>query len=137
MHAIEVPLIKMTMVAALGFASFAIPMKRAHHHQHHVQNHLLVLHAPVLEHALYLTAWSNGNFEYPVDLDDTQPIHFAMRAHITDGCEWLGEETLTPDGEGRFAYTYTETILSCEPDANPALKTPRTGYVTIDYASTR
>src|SRR5258706_13808431 len=130
MQAVEVPVLKMTMVAALAFGTYAIPIKTAHHHHHGAKQHLLVLHAPVLEHTLYLTAWSNGDFIYPVDLDDKQPIHFAMRARITDGCTWLGEETLTPSGD-QFAYTYVETILSCQPDARPALKTPRTGYVPI------
>lgn len=130
MQAIEVPVLKATMVAALAFGAFAIP--HSTHHCKSAEQHLLVLHAPVRPHAIYLTAWSAGDFMYPVDADNLQPLHFAMKARITDGCEWLGEETLIPRGDHRYAYSYEETILSCEPGATPALKTPRTGYVTID-----
>jgi len=123
------------MVAALAFGAYMMPHKTHHHHHHHhhagVQDHLLVLHAPVKANSIYLTAWSNGSFEYPVDPNDLQPLHFAMRTHYEDNCDWLGEETLTPDGD-RYAYAYTETLLSCEPGATPTTKTPRTGYVTID-----
>jgi hypothetical protein len=129
MQAIEVPVLKATMVAALAFGTFAIPMFGPHHHRQ--PQHRLVLHAPVRAHAIYLTAWSAGDFMYPVDVDDLQPIRFAMKAYISDGCEWLGEETLIPDGD-RYAYSYDETILSCDPGATPAIKTPRTGFVTID-----
>jgi hypothetical protein len=132
MQAIEAPVLKTTMVAALALGAFAIPMRAAHHERGHVQQHMLVLHAPVLEHAIYLTAWSAGDFTYPLDVDHLQPLHFKMKAYISDGCHWLGEETLVPDGERRFAYTYEETILSCEPGSTPAIKTPRTGFVTID-----
>ena len=133
MQAIEVPFLKVTMVAALAMGTFAIPARAAfRHHHHHTQEHRLVLHAPVMEHALYLTAWSAGDFMYPVDPSDMQPIHFAMKAYISDGCHWLGEETLTPAGPNRFDYSYDETLLSCDPDANPAIKTPRTGYVTVE-----
>jgi hypothetical protein len=129
MQALEVPLLKTTMVAALALGAFAVPARR--HHHHHLQEHRLVLHAPVQQHAIYLTAWSAGDFMYPVDPNDLQPIHFAMKAFISDGCQWLGEEALTPRN-GRFEYVYNETILSCEPDATPAYKTPRTGFVTLD-----
>jgi hypothetical protein len=133
MQAVEIPFIKATMVAALAFGAYAMPARKHHHHHRgHAQDHLLVLHAPVLEHTLYLTAWSNGSFEYPVDVDDMQPLHFRMRAQVSDGCEWIGEETLTPTDDHRYAYTYEETMLSCEPDAKPATKTPRTGFVTLD-----
>ena len=132
MQAVEVPVLKVTLVAALAFGVFAIPARAAYRHHHHTHSHRLVLHAPVLEHAIYLTAWSAGDFMYPVDPNDMQPIHFAMKAYISDGCRWLGEETLTPAANHRFDYTYDETILSCEPGATPALKTPRTGYVTLD-----
>jgi hypothetical protein len=134
MQAVEVPVLKATMVAALAFGAYAMPARTHHHHHHrgHAQQHLLVLHAPVHEHYLYLTAWSNGSFMYPVDVDDMQPIHFAERAQVSDGCEWLAEETLTPTDDHRYAYSYVETILSCAPDATPAIKTPRTGFVTLD-----
>ena len=131
MQAIEAPLLKTTMVAALALGAFAIPHRTHEVPGSHVEQHLLVLHAPVLEHAIYLTAWSAGDFMYPLDRDHLQPLSFKMKAYISDGCQWLGEETLVPEGN-HFAYTYEETILSCEPGSTPAIKTPRTGYVTID-----
>ena len=134
MQAIEVPVLKATMVAALALGAYLVPHKTHHHHHHHhgsVQPHLLVLHAPVAANSIYLTAWANGSFEYPIDIHDLKPLHFAMRTHYDDGCDWLGEETLVPDGD-RYAYSYEETLLGCEPGSTPTNKTPRTGFVTID-----
>jgi hypothetical protein len=130
MHAIEAPLAKMTVAAAaLVLGAFAAPKPRIAHYD----THRLVLHAPVQPHALYLTHWSNGNvLELPLDVSHLQPMQFGIRAHISDGCEWLGIERLVPENEQRFFYSYDERILSCEPGATPALKTPRVGYVTIE-----
>jgi hypothetical protein len=89
----------------------------------------LVLHAPVAPNALYLTAWSDGDVYVTLHGDAPRAMTFQTRAYINDGCEWLATERLVPDGASRYAYAYSEQILSCEPGATPARKTPRTGYV--------
>jgi len=58
-------------------------------------------------------------------------LTFQTTAFINDGCEWLATERLVPTGSDRYAYSYDEEILSCQPDATPARKTPRTGYVLV------
>ena len=90
----------------------------------------LVLHAPKQCGALYLTAWENGDV-IVASQKVKQSITFQQRAFINDGCEWLATEKLTPMADGRMHYSYDEEILSCQPGSTPALKTPRTGYVTI------
>ena len=128
MQAIEVPVLKLAMVAAATLALGAL-MPAKHHH---ATTHRLVLHAPVREHAIYLSAWMNGDPEIPLDTNELRPIRFEMRAQVSDGCRWLGIETLVPTNAHRFAYSYQERILSCEPGSTPAYKTPRTGFVTIE-----
>ena len=109
-------------------SAFAAP--RLHHHDGVVQR--LSLHAPEEPHALYLTAWSDGDVYITLHDGKMKPLEFQTRAFINDGCEWLATETLVPDGTNRYAYSYDETILSCEPGATPARKTPRVGYVTVE-----
>ncbi len=116
----------MAAVAGVAMATlaFAVPAKR----QDVVQR--LVLHAPERPRALYLTAWNEGDVF--VTLRDGQPhaMTFKTRAFINDGCEWRATERLFPTSETHYTYTYEEEILSCDPGATPALKTPRVGYVT-------
>ena len=64
--------------------------------------------------------------------DSINPVTFKTRAQVYDGCRWLGVETLIPRDERSFDYDYSEYILSCEPGATPARKTPRKGLVTIE-----
>ena len=127
MQALEAPVLKLAVVAAGALVLGAFAPKT-----HHRETHRLVLHAPVREHAIYLSAWMDGDPEIAFDSNELQPIRFEMRAEVSDGCRWLGIETLTPTEGHKFAYTYDEQILSCEPDSTPAMKTPRTGFVTIE-----
>jgi hypothetical protein len=98
------------------------------HHKHH----RLVLHTYADPGAVYLTAWRNGDVAAPFEGDKLVPLTFNTVALVSDGCRWLGTETLEPIGKGRYAYRYQETILECVPDANPCIKTPRTGLVTVE-----
>jgi len=95
-----------------------------------VEMHRLVLDAPIEPHAIYLTAWEDGDVVMPLDTHDLHPITFTTQAMIA-GCRWQATETLDPIDSAHFAYSYDETILSCEPDATVWYKTPRTGIVTI------
>ena len=116
------------MVAVAGMAVAAAAfVGHQSHHEGTVQR--LVLHAPEQPHALYLTAWSDGDVYVTQRGGEPRPITFQTRAYINDGCEWQATERLVPTGDTRYAYSYSEEILSCEPGATPAIKTPRTGWV--------
>jgi len=130
LQALEAPVLKLAAVAGAALAVSAfIP-----HHSHHVRAktpHHLTLHAPVNPSATYWTVFENG----PVDLmlpDGTFQIE--VTGHYIDGCDWKGIETFTPIDEHRYAYAYDEQLLSCDPDGDPSrtIRTPRTGYVSID-----
>jgi hypothetical protein len=96
------------------------------------QGRRLVLHARSAPHALYLTAWRHGDVKMPYDGDELVPLTFTTRASVNDGCRWMATETLVPVGPARYAYRYDETLLECDADATPCIKTPRTGYVTVE-----
>ena len=89
------------------------------------------LHAEAQANAIYLTVFERGDLHLSLP-EHPEKLVFETRALISDGCEWLGIETLVPIDATRFAYDYSEEILSCEPGATPAIKTPRQGLVTID-----
>lgn len=91
----------------------------------------LELHAPKRCDAIYLTQWERGDVYVTLKDGAARPIEFTKRARVWDGCEWVGIETLTPDGPNRYHYRYDERVLSCEPGATPTNKTPRTGYVLV------
>ena len=126
LQAVEAPLLKMVAVAGMAFAAAAF-VGTNHHDEGTVQR--LVLHAPNNPHYLYLTAWSDGDVYVTTHGSEPRPITFHTRAYINDGCEWLATERLVPTGAHRYAYSYSEEMLACEPGAKPATKTPRTGWV--------
>jgi hypothetical protein len=126
-QALASPLFRSLAVGGLLLAlTVGLRAKQSHHKRH------LVLHAVDVPGDLYLTAWRNGNVTAPFDDDKLVPLTFNTLALVSDGCRWLGTETLVPIGKDRFAYRYDETILECLPDATPYLKTPRTGLVTVE-----
>jgi hypothetical protein len=92
----------------------------------------LMLHAGRQPHAIYITAWACGDVVANVREGALEPMRFTTRAWISDGCRWEGVETLVPIGPRTFAYDYRENILECAPDAVPAYKTPRKGFVTVE-----
>lgn len=94
--------------------------------------HHLALHAVAVPGELYLTAWRNGPVRVPFEGRELVPLTFHTVALVSDGCRWLGTETLVPISRHSYAYRYDETLLECEPGATPCLKTPRTGVVTIE-----
>ena len=126
LQAVEAPLLKMVAVAgmALGVTAFV-----AHESKDEGTVQRLVLHAPTNPNYLYLTAWSDGDVYVTLHRRGAHPLTFQTHAFINDGCEWLGTERLVPTGEDRYAYSYSEEILSCQPGAKPAIKTPRTVWV--------
>jgi hypothetical protein len=127
MLAVEAPVLK---VIALGGMTLA--MSAFLHHPSHRAHHRLSLHAAARADALYLTRFEAGDISITRDDSDLKPVTFTTRAFVNDGCEWLGIETLVPVDSKHYAYSYDEAILSCAPDANPCVKTPRTGVVVVD-----
>jgi hypothetical protein len=137
MLAVRAPVGKSILVAgaALAVAAFVHHPKPAHAPTHH----LLTLHAQSIEHAVYLTVFAEGRIQHTdcdlraVDVaSEGETLRFATRARIADGCVWEGHERLVPIDAHSYAYSYDEQILSCEPGSIPAIKTPRTGIVTVD-----
>lgn len=126
LQAVEAPLLKMAAVAGLAVAVAAVAVPE----QRHGVVQRLVLHAPEQPRALYLTAWSEGDVFVTLRDGEPTPMVFQTRAFINDGCEWLATERLYPTSATHYTYSYSEQILSCDPGAKPALKTPRVGYVT-------
>ena len=129
MQALEVPVGKTLLIAALAVGAFAVVPHRRHHHHHH--HHRLVLHAVSNPDALYLSAFAEGPVDIDLDADHLQPLKFEMRAHVSDGCRWHGWETLTPSGDHRFTYAYNDEKLSCSPHALDTVPTPRVGWVEV------
>lgn len=92
----------------------------------------LRLHAVAEANAIYLSAWRNGDVQVTFPDDELRAVTFRVRATISDGCRWQGTERIVPIDERTFHYDYSEQILSCEPGATPARKTPRQGIVTVE-----
>ena len=99
---------------------------------HSPRSHRLVLHAVDEPSCIYVTAWRHGDVRLAVDPGKLAPLRFSTRAWLSDGCQWLGRERLDPIGPRTYAYRYDEIILGCDPDAEPYVKTPRTGTVTVE-----
>jgi hypothetical protein len=92
----------------------------------------MVLHAIERPGEVYLSAWRNGDLPVPFEGDQLVPMTYKTLASVSDGCRWLGIESLVPVSERRYHYRYSEVILECDPGATPFIKTPRTGFVTIE-----
>jgi hypothetical protein len=112
---------------ALAIGTLAMPA-----HASHRTTHRLSLSAPELPEAIYITAWARGDVMITRDDSNLRPITLTSRARISDGCTWLGIEHLVPIDARHYRYSYDEAIVSCEPDAVPYVKTPRTGLVTVE-----
>jgi hypothetical protein len=144
MLAVEAPVKKLAVIAGATLAIAAF-VHRPHAAERVVQtmtHHRLTLHTETLEHAIYLTVFAEGRMERdvsdlrPLDVmftgDEREPLRFSTRALIEDGCVWEGREQLVPIDAHSFSYSYDEKIIRCAPDAIPAIKTPRTGIVTVE-----
>jgi len=129
--AVQTPVLKMAAVGGVALA-MTLGASMVTHGGPHPVSHRLTLHAPSLPDAIYLTAWDRGDVDIAFEGNALPPLRFTTRALVSDGCRWLGTETLVPIDGHRYAYTYSETILSCEPGAIPYMATPREGIVTVD-----
>ncbi|HEY0193351.1 MAG TPA: hypothetical protein VGC42_19675 [Kofleriaceae bacterium] len=115
---------------ALGSLLLAASVGGVIAHKHH-RHHHLVLHTCAQPGAIYLTAWHHGPVVAPFDGEELQPLVYTTTAQVNDGCRWEGIEMLQPIDARTFSYRYEERILSCEDGAEPYVKTPRVGTVTL------
>ena len=130
LHAVQAPVLKLALVAAAGIAAVAgYGVTKSSHEV----TQRLALHAPIKPHAIYLTAFDDG--DVTVKLDDARPhkITFKIRGTLRDTCEWEATEILIPIDDKTYSYSYDEEMLSCAPGAEPEyVATPRTGLVTVE-----
>lgn len=135
LHAVEAPGFKLAVVGGLALALGASASTRTHVRapEPHMAVHRLALRAPVAPDTIYLTAWSEGDVYVTRDDANPRPIVFETRAILSDNCEWLGTETLTPVDDDTYRYVYDETVLACAPGSSPGyIKTPRTGIAIVE-----
>ncbi|MFT3694966.1 MAG: hypothetical protein QM831_17585 [Kofleriaceae bacterium] len=112
---------------------------------HHTPVAHLTLHAedaaPVDENhtVTYFTAFH----DHELWLDGLDPNHLVpfsitvegnIETDLTPDCRWGAVETFTPDGPHRYAYSYTEHVVHCDPEIlkqRDVTTTPRTGWVSV------
>ena len=128
LHAVTAPLTRTVMLGGLMLALTGAAFVARHDHR----TIRLSLDTEWRSDCVYLTAWEDGR-DVTVDLPSHKlvPFKFIITGSLTDGCRWRATESLVPLDDQHFSYAYSEEILSCEPDALPAIKTPRTGIATI------
>jgi hypothetical protein len=115
---------------AVGGLLLALTLAYGHSATNH-HTRRLVLHTVAEPDSIYLSAWRNGDVVLSDNPRVPSTLIFTTRASVSDGCRWLGTETLEPIGRS-YLYRYEETILGCDEDAVPYRKTPRTGIVTVE-----
>ena len=125
LHAVQAPVLKSVVLAGAAVLAGAFAMPRD---PSVVQR--LELHAPKRPHAIYETAWESGDVRITLRDGKPAPRTFQKRSFHW-GCEWLSVETITPDGPGRYFYTYDEEKLWCADNAPASIATPRTGYAIV------
>jgi hypothetical protein len=125
LHALSTPVFRSIAVAALLLGT-GIAMRPAAA----PPKHRLVLHTTSRPDSIYLSRWMDGDVYMAVD--PGKRYTFETYAEVSDGCRWVGIETLEPIDATHFAYSYDEEMLSCRPNARPCIKTPRTGIVDIE-----
>jgi hypothetical protein len=132
LEAVQAPVLKLAAVAVASVAALA-GFAPKHKCSGDAVTQRLSLHAPVLERAIYLTAFHDG--DVTVKLDNAKPhrITFRMRATLDDTCQWEATEVLLPMDDKTYSYSYDEVMLSCAPGAEPRyIATPRAGHVTVE-----
>lgn len=139
MLAVQAPVYKSILLAGAALAVAAFVHHPKHSPPEAPKHHRLTLHTETMKRAIYLTVFAENRIERTecdlrtIDIaSEGETLRFATRARIGDGCLWEGRERLVPIDAHSYAYSYDEQILSCEPGSIPAIKTPRTGIVTVD-----
>jgi hypothetical protein len=128
LHALQAPVFRSVLVAALVLGVGVA----AHARQSTPNRHRLSLHTNWDCDAIYLSSWTQGEDLKMSIAVPANTLVFENRAWMWDGCKWLGVEKLVPIDDHRYAYDYSETVLTCKPGHHPTHKTPRTGVVIVD-----
>ena len=118
------------MGAAILAALAAMPPEHPSAHRYK-----LTLSAPPAadpDYTVFLSVFDDGEVTLATDFDGLVGLRFESTAWLTDGCKWLGYETLEPADATHYTYTYDEEILECRDGAKPGTKTPREGIVTVE-----
>ena len=112
------------LVAAVAGAALLL-------HRPQPQPYRLVLDAPEELGCNYVSAFTDG--DVVVDHDPMQgELVYTRENPWIDGCTWRSVERLSPLGDGRMAYSYTEQAISCPAGHVPVRACPRTGIVTVE-----
>jgi len=131
LHAVQAPVLKLIAVAGASVAAM-VGFSGKTCCTDEVTQHL-VLYAPEKPGAIYLTAFENDHATVTLKEAGSYRITFQTRATLPDTCEWIATEVLVPLDERRYAYSYDERMLSCDPGAEPRyVATPRTGLVVVE-----
>ncbi|MEO8705366.1 MAG: hypothetical protein ABI867_35310 [Kofleriaceae bacterium] len=127
LHALATPVLKSVVLAGLLFGAGigAAKMKTTDHSMRR-----LSLHTTVVKGDIYLTAFDAGDLRMKI-VGELKPMQFEIRASVSDGCRWLGVETLQPIDKSTYSYDYREFIVECDAGATPYIKTPRIGVVVV------
>jgi hypothetical protein len=115
------------LLVASGFAITGLS------HRHADTRYQLVLDVqdPGEARCYWGTAWEpNATVLIDHDASDGRLVTFKTRYPFVDGCWWEGAEVLTPMADGRYSYTYSDHLVSCEEGAEPAEACTRSGVVT-------
>jgi hypothetical protein len=133
LQALSAPMFKSIALAGLGLGlGIAAVASSPSHGSAGRVTYRLALHAVERPNEVYLTAFRNGDIRLTFDGGKIHAVTLKTYASVSDGCRWLGVERLTPIDHRSFRYDYSEQILDCDADAEPARKTPRQGIVTVE-----
>ena len=129
-EALVAPSLRWTVMGAAIAAAIAV-MPPEHPGAH---RYMLTLSAPppTEKGTIYLSVFEDGDVTFATDYDGLFGLRFETTAWLSDGCKWLGYETLEPADATHYTYTYDEEILECRDGARPGIKTPREGIVTVE-----
>jgi hypothetical protein len=127
LHAVSAPVFKSIALAGLVLGLGAVASSRSPS----PVTHRLALHAPSRPQDVYLSLFRHGDVNVRFESGKLESFRHKVYGTL-DGCRWVGIETLTLRDDRSFDYDYREQILSCEPDAEVWIKTPRKGIVTVE-----
>ena len=94
----------------------------------HIESRALLLDLDVTrssEECMYYSTW---DVQDVVVEAGTKHASFEHDFAFMDGCQWRATETLEAVSPGRYAYSYTETPVSCRPGRTAAQPCTRSGF---------
>ena len=107
LQALTTPLFKSVVLGGVLLAT-GIGAAMTSGHPAHARR--LVLDAPVVRGDIYLSAWDNA--ELRVRADRPIPLCFETAAWISDGCHWVGMETLEKLDDHTYSTATTSATVT-------------------------